>query len=73
MQKFTPQGGKSVWSKKNTDRIEPLTDAGRMKSFGPAEAEKVKAGWRLVKAYDLSADMQATDDFLEALEKRKKP
>jgi uncharacterized protein YdeI (YjbR/CyaY-like superfamily) len=72
IQKFTPRGARSIWSKKNTDNIERLTSLGKMRSPGLEEVEKAKAGGRWAKAYDSPKDMQLPDDFMKALAKNKK-
>ena len=72
IQKFTPRGARSIWSKKNTDNIERLTSLGKMRSPGLEEVEKAKADGRWAKAYDSPKDMQLPDDFMKALCKNKK-
>ena len=72
IQKFTPRGARSIWSKKNTDNIERLTSLGKMKFPGLEEVEKAKADGRWAKAYDSPKDMQLPDDFMKALSKNKK-
>ena len=72
IQKFTPRGARSIWSKKNTGNIERLTSLGKMKSPGLEEVEKAKADGRWAKAYDSPKDMQLPDDFMKTLSKNKK-
>jgi len=72
IQKFTPRGARSIWSKKNTDNIERLTSLGKMRSPGLEEVEKAKADGRWAKAYDSPKDMQLPDDFMKVLSKNKK-
>ena len=72
IQKFTPRGARSIWSKKNTDNIERLISLGKMRSPGLEEVEKAKADGRWAKAYDSPKDMQLPDDFMKALSKNKK-
>ena len=72
IQKFTPRGARSIWSKKNTDNVERLTSLGKMRSPGLEEVEKAKADGRWAKAYDSPKDMQLPDDFMKALSKNKK-
>ena len=72
IQKFTPRGARSIWSKKNTDNVERLTSLGKMKSRGLEEVEKAKADGRWAKAYDSPKDMHLPDDFMKALSKNKK-
>src|SRR5688572_28779718 len=63
IQKFTPRGARSIWSKKNSGNVERLTSLGKMKSPGLEEVEKAKADGRWAKAYDSPKDMQLPDDF----------
>ena len=72
IQKFTPRGARSIWSKKNTDNVERLTSLGKMRSPGLEEVEKAKADGRWAKAYDSPKNMQLPDDFMKALSKNKK-
>ncbi len=72
IQKFTPRGAKSIWSKKNTGNIERLTTLGKMRSPGLEEVEKAKADGRWAKAYDSPKEMQIPDDFMQQLSKNKK-
>jgi uncharacterized protein YdeI (YjbR/CyaY-like superfamily) len=72
IQRFTPRGARSIWSKKNTENIERLTALGKMKSAGVEEVEKAKADGRWEKAYDSPKDMQVPEDFIKALLKNKK-
>ncbi len=72
IQKFTPRGARSIWSKRNTDNIERLTSLEKMRSPGLEEVEKAKADGRWVKAYDSFKEMQIPDDFMTQLSKNKK-
>jgi uncharacterized protein YdeI (YjbR/CyaY-like superfamily) len=72
IQKFTPRRPKSLWSEKNTQRIERLTAAGKMKPAGIREVEAAKADGRWEKAYASGSDAQVPEDFLAALKKNKK-
>ena len=72
IQRFTPRGARSIWSKKNTDNVERLTSLGKMRPAGLEEVEKAKADGRWAKAYDSPKDMQLPDDFMKALSKNKK-
>ena len=72
IQRFTPRGARSIWSKKNTENIERLTALGKMKPSGLAEVEKAKADGRWAKAYDSPKEMQVPEDFIKALSKNKK-
>ena len=72
LQKFTPRRKRSIWSKRNTEHIERLTKAGKMKSSGLKEVEAAKADGRWQKAYDSAGNMTMPDDFLKLLNKNKK-
>ena len=72
IQKFTPRGPRSIWSKRNTVNIERLTSLEKMRPPGLEEVEKAKADGRWAKAYDSPKDMQLPDDFMKQLFKNKK-
>jgi uncharacterized protein YdeI (YjbR/CyaY-like superfamily) len=72
VQRFTPRKSKSVWSKRNRDHIERLTNEGRMKPAGIAQVDAAKADGRWAAAYDGQKDMEAPADFLAAISKNKK-
>lgn len=72
VQRFTPRRPKSVWSKRNTERIARLIREGRMKKAGLKQVEAAKADGRWEKAYDSPKDMVIPEDFLKELSKNKK-
>jgi uncharacterized protein YdeI (YjbR/CyaY-like superfamily) len=72
LQRFTPRGPKSMWSKINTEHVLRLTQLGKMKPAGLAAVEAAKADGRWQKAYDSPATMKVPDDFLKELSKSKK-
>jgi uncharacterized protein YdeI (YjbR/CyaY-like superfamily) len=67
LQKFTPRRSKSLWSKRNIEKIAALTAAGRMQPAGMAEVEAAKRDGRWEAAYDSSKHMVLPEDLLEAL------
>ncbi len=69
LQKFTPRRPKSLWSKRNVERIEQLTNEGRMTTRGLQEVEAAKADGRWAKAYESSTTMEIPADFLNELAK----
>lgn len=69
LQKFTPRRSKSLWSKRNIERIEQLEREGRMAPAGVNEVEAAKADGRWAKAYDSSTTMEVPPDFLKELTK----
>ncbi|WP_110515669.1 YdeI/OmpD-associated family protein [Herpetosiphon llansteffanensis] len=68
LQKFTPRGKKSIWSKVNRDHIERLTAAGLMHAAGEAEVERAKADGRWDAAYDSPKNATVPEDFQAALD-----
>lgn len=72
LQKFTPRGPKSVWSKRNTEHVKRLGEEGRMKPAGLKQVEAAKADGRWEKAYESPGKMAVPEDFLKALSKNKK-
>jgi uncharacterized protein YdeI (YjbR/CyaY-like superfamily) len=72
IQRFTPRGGRSKWSKLNRDRVERLTKAGLMQPAGLAEVERAKADGRWDLAYDSPATAKVPDDLANALAKSAK-
>ena len=67
LQKFTPRRPKSLWSKRNIDKIAALTAAGRMQPPGLAEVAAAKQDGRWDAAYDSPKNMVIPEDFLQAL------
>lgn len=72
LQKFTPRRSKSLWSKRNIEKIGKLTDEGRMQPAGLAEVERAKQDGRWAAAYESSKTMAMPEDFMKALKKNKK-
>jgi uncharacterized protein YdeI (YjbR/CyaY-like superfamily) len=72
LQRFTPRGSRSKWSKLNRERVARLTTAGRMQPAGIAEVERAKADGRWDAAYDSPANAKVPDDLAKALAKRAK-
>src|SRR6476469_9047540 len=72
LQRFTPRGKRSKWSKLNRDRVARLTKAGRMQPAGLAEVERAKAQGRWDSAYDSPANAKVPDDLAKALAKSAK-
>ncbi len=72
IQKFTPRRSKSIWSKKNAERAEQLSNLGKMKPAGLKEIDVAKADGRWEKAYDSPANMKIPEDFMKQLSKDKK-
>lgn len=72
LQKFTPRGPKSIWSKVNVGHIERLIKAGKLKPFGLQKVEEAKKDGRWQKAYDSPSVSVVPEDFLKELRKNKK-
>jgi uncharacterized protein YdeI (YjbR/CyaY-like superfamily) len=68
LQKFTPRGAKSVWSKLNRQRAEELITSGQMRPTGLAEVERARADGRWADAYDSPRTAVVPGDLQAALE-----
>jgi uncharacterized protein YdeI (YjbR/CyaY-like superfamily) len=66
LQRYTPRGKKSVWSRINVANVKRLTNAGRMQPSGLAQVAAAKADGRWGKAYSM-ARTEAPDDLLAAI------
>ncbi len=68
LQRYTPRGRKSVWSRINVDNVARLIEEGRMTEHGLREVEAAKADGRWDRAYasgrnlEIPADLQAAID-----------
>lgn len=71
LQKFTPRRPKSIWSKRNADRVLELIKLKRMKPAGVKEVDAAKKDGRWEKAYDSPGNMKIPDDFMKMLSKDK--
>ena len=69
LQKFTPRGAKSVWSKINRDKALALIESGQMKPAGLAAVESAKQDGRWDAAYDSASTISVPDDFQAELDK----
>jgi uncharacterized protein YdeI (YjbR/CyaY-like superfamily) len=69
LQKFTPRGPRSGWSKVNTEHVERLEREGRMQAAGRAVVDAAKADGRWERAYHSSRTFEMPADFLRALAK----
>ena len=72
LQKFTPRGPKSIWSKINTEKVERLIQAGEMKPAGLKAVEAAKQDGRWAAAYSSQKNISVPEDFQAALDKNKK-
>lgn len=67
LQRFSPRGAKSPWSKVNRARVEALIASGAIKPPGLAEVERARADGRWKRAYDGSRTAQVPSDLASAL------
>jgi uncharacterized protein YdeI (YjbR/CyaY-like superfamily) len=72
LQKFTPRRPKSLWSKRNRERVARLIKKKRMQPAGLKEVEAAKKDGRWNQAYDSPKNMEVPADFLNELKKNKK-
>ncbi len=68
VQKFSPRGPKSIWSKINRDKVAALAAAGRMRPAGLLAVEQAKADGRWDAAYDSPRTATVPDDLRAALD-----
>ncbi len=69
IQKFTPRGTRSIWSKRNRQRALALIKAGRMKPAGLAAIKNAKRTGRWQAAYDSPRAAVVPKDFQAALDR----
>jgi uncharacterized protein YdeI (YjbR/CyaY-like superfamily) len=67
LQRFTPRGPKSIWSRINREKAAALIEAGQMKPPGLAEVERAKRDGRWETAYDSQSRATVPPDFEKAL------
>jgi len=68
LQKFTPRGPKSLWSKINCEKVRALSDAGRMRPAGLLAVERAQADGRWDAAYDSQRTASVPADLAAALD-----
>lgn len=69
LQKFTPRGRKSIWSKINREKVEKLIENGRMKPAGLKAVEAARQDGRWEAAYDSQSKATVPDDLQAELDK----
>lgn len=67
MRRFTPRRKYSLWSTRNIEHIQRLSDEGRIRPSGIAEIERAKSDGRWDAAYAGSASMEVPGDLTIAL------
>lgn len=68
LQRYTPRGKKSIWSKINIDNVARLVEEGRMTEHGLKQVEAAKADGRWDRAYASGKDMKIPDDLQAAID-----
>lgn len=72
LQKFTPRGLKSIWSKINTEKAGRLIASGEMKPAGLKAIEAAKQDGRWAAAYSSQKNISIPEDFQAALDQNQK-
>ena len=67
LQKFSPRGARSIWSKINRDKALALIASGAMQPPGLAEVERAKRDGRWDAAYDAPSRAAVPEDLAAAL------
>jgi uncharacterized protein YdeI (YjbR/CyaY-like superfamily) len=68
LQRFTPRGPQSIWSKVNRAKAEALLAAGRMRPAGLAAVERARQTGRWDAAYDPASTATVPEDLQAALD-----
>lgn len=69
LQKFTPRGRRSIWSRINREKALALIENGKMGPAGLAEVERAKQDGRWEQAYDSPSSAKIPPDLQAALNK----
>jgi len=72
LQKFTPRGKRSIWSKRNREKVQALIENGEMQPSGLAEVERAQKDGRWEAAYDSPSKITVPDDLKKLLDKNRK-
>jgi len=72
IQKFTPRRTKSMWSKRNIEKVTCLEKEGKIRPSGWKQIESAKADGRYESAYDSPGKMVVPEDFILEISKNKK-
>ncbi|WP_158749445.1 YdeI family protein [Acidobacterium sp. S8] len=67
LQKFTPRGKKSIWSKINREKVSALIESGRMQPAGLAEIDRARKDGRWDQAYDSPSTATVPPELQKAL------
>ncbi|HEX6532994.1 MAG TPA: YdeI/OmpD-associated family protein [Gemmatimonadaceae bacterium] len=68
IQRFTPRGTRSIWSKINRQKALELIESGRMRPAGLEEVERAREDGRWDAAYDAQRTATVPDDLRAALD-----
>jgi uncharacterized protein YdeI (YjbR/CyaY-like superfamily) len=68
LQRYTPRGKRSIWSKINIDNVVRLVEEGRMTGHGLKQVEAAKADGRWDRAYGSGKGMKIPDDLQAAID-----
>lgn len=68
LQRYTPRGRKSIWSRINVDNVARLVAEGRMTEHGLKQVEAAKADGRWDRAYESGKDLKIPADLQAAIE-----
>jgi uncharacterized protein YdeI (YjbR/CyaY-like superfamily) len=68
LQRFTPRGPQSIWSKVNRAKAEALIAAGRVRPAGLAALERARQSGRWDAAYDPASTATVPEDLQAALD-----
>lgn len=72
VQRFTPRGPRSIWSKINREKALVLVEQGKMQPAGLAAIERAKENGQWERAYDGQKNAKVPDDLAAALDANKK-
>jgi uncharacterized protein YdeI (YjbR/CyaY-like superfamily) len=70
LQRFTPRGPRSIWSKVNREKAQALIDAGRMRPAGLQAVERARANGQWDAAYDSQKNIEVPEDLRKELDRR---
>lgn len=68
LQRYTPRGARSIWSKINVDNVARLETAGLMTGHGRSQVELARADGRWDRAYGSGKDLKIPDDLQAAID-----
>lgn len=72
LQKFTPRSKRSIWSKRNREKVLTLIESGEMQPAGLSEIERARKDGRWDAAYDSPSRITVPGDLQTALDKNRR-